>query len=319
MKDKLSDLIENIKYFIEDVWDFIKEHWKQVLIVLGVIVVVITATIIIVKMNNNKDNKIIVEPIQELELEDMDPELRNIYLENDKINEDFIATIKFDSGLIEKPVMQAKTIWNEDGTIRRFFSDSGNLVKESNYQTICDGECTGNDVYLWTNWETLEFDKLNTGGSIFMDYRNNLDDENIIIYGHHFSEQYKYDPERKKAFTPLEKLIEKENYEPNKYIQLILEDEIRVYQIAAVFEYDISNGDNYQYYRTNYEYTFDGEYDEGYTQKYFDAIKKKAYYETGVALNKGDKTLTLQTCYSLRSNYREVVVAKEIRRTKYKI
>ena len=73
---------------------------------------------------------------------------------------------------------------------------------------------------------------MNKGGSVFMDYRNDLDDENIIIYGHHFSPPF--DPSRTRAFTPLELLMEEENYADNNKITLILDNEIREYVVAAV-------------------------------------------------------------------------------------
>ena len=253
--------------------------------------------------------------IQEIEQEKEPSPLVIEYQKNKEKNEDYVAKLSFKSGLIDKPVVQAKSIYNKDGSLKRFFTESGKLVTEDVISTACGGDCTGNDVYIWTDWETGNYDRIDNGGSIFMDYRNELSDQNLIIYGHHFSEEYKYDKERSKAFTPLEKLTEQENYKDNKYIDLILNGEIRTYEVAVIFEYSLLVDDSeMQYYRTNYNTTYTGEDDPDYAEKYFAKIKELAYYDTGVELKPEDKTLTLQTCYSLRPNYREILVAKEISR-----
>ena len=64
-----------------------------------------------------------------------------------------------------------------------------------------------------------EYDYDNKGGSIFMDYRNVLSDQNLIIYGHYFSTLYDKDVDRVKAFTPLEKLLDESNYKKNSKIK----------------------------------------------------------------------------------------------------
>ena len=260
-------------------------------------------------------NTVDTTPIQELEKEAMDSSLREEYLRNKAINEDYVGKIII-GNLINLPFVQAKNVYNSKGEYYTFYDINGNQIKEENKDFGCDDfACTGNDVYLWTDWETGQYDKMNKGGSIFMDYRNLLEDQNIIIYGHHFSPPF--NPERDRAFTPLELLMEKENYEENKYITIVLDNEIREYEIAYVYEYSLLEEDDPQYYRTNYSVTNDGEYDEGYYEKYISQIKEKAYYETGVKIPEGSNTLTIQTCYSNRTDYRLIIVAKELERTYY--
>ena len=245
----------------------------------------------------------------------MDSELREEFLANKAKNEDYVGKIVFDSGLIDLPFVQAKSVYNNDGEFYTLYDIGGHQITEDEKDYGCDGVCTGNDVYIWTDWETGQYDKMNKGGSVFLDYRNEIDDQNLIIYGHHFSEPF--DPERNRAFTPLEKLMEQENYEENKFFSLILDNEIREYQIAYVYEYSLLKEDEPEYYRTAYDYTIDGESDPGYYDKYIEKVKEQSYYDTGLSLTTADKTVTLQTCYSNRPDYRLIIVAKELGRVTY--
>ena len=146
----------------------------------------------------------------------------------------------------------------------------------------------------------MSYDYNIEGGSVFMDYRNDLFDQNIIIYGHHFSEGGGNDPERNKAFTPLELLLKEENYKANKDLKLILDNETRTYQLVYVYvfetdnEYDLAN---LQYYRTSYNYDeFEDIVDENYYSNYIKAVEEEKLYDSGQHLTTDDKTLTLQTC-----------------------
>ena len=162
----------------------------------------------------------------------MDPELRSMWLSNKEINEDYVGQIIFDSGLIDLPFVQAKSTIREDGEPYRFYTADGALVEDPYAYN-------GNDVYIWTSWKTGEYDRYEEGGSVFMDYRNYLKDQNIILYGHHFVGDW--DPEGKKQFTPLDVLLNEENYEENKSLRLILDNEIRSYIVTHVFTIDIED------------------------------------------------------------------------------
>ena len=131
-----------------------------------------------------------------------------------------------------------------------------------------------NEYYLNYNADNEK----DTQGAIFMDYRNTLDDQNIILYGH-----YVYYDENAK-FTPLTKLTEQANYEDNKYITFEMMDETRTYEIAYGDEFD----------------------------SYIDYISQKAFYDTGVNISASDHILTLQTCVRNREDLRLIIVAKQI-------
>lgn len=145
-----------------------------------------------------------------------------------------------------------------------------------------------NNEYLRLNFEK-EYHRY---GTIFMDYRNTLDDQNIIMYGHYVY----YDEDG--MFTELHLLKDQDNYEEHKYIELETIEGIRQYQVAAVFYYDL-NADYPQYYQTSYS-DIDG---------YLEDIAMTQFYDTGIEITNKSKLLTLQTCVRNRDDLRLIVVA----------
>lgn len=154
-------------------------------------------------------------------------------------------------------------------------------------------QATDNEKYLNLSWDLVE----STHGAVFMDYRNTMEDQNIILYGH-----YVYKDESL-IFGPLHNLIKQENYEKNKFINLNLENEQRTYEIANVFYYEMDNP-TLEYFHTNY--------DEDYFNLYFENVKNRSFYDTGVEIKYGDQFLTLQTCVRNRDDLRLIVIAKMI-------
>lgn len=248
-----------------------------------------------------------------VETEDKKDELlesyRALYKENKAINEDYVGEIIFDSGLVNVSFVQARSCFKENGEMYTFYTEDGKQVTDAS-------QYNGNDVYIWTYWKTGEYDYNDNGGSTFMDYRNNLADQNLIVYGHHFSVWN--DETRTKAFTPLEQLLEQENYQKNRYATLVLENEIRKYEVACVYEFDATKEEDYidlQYWRTNYNYDdYDGNaYDENYYKNYIAAAHESEHYPTGVEWTTNDQTLTLQTCIGGHAGELfEIVVLRQI-------
>ncbi len=277
------------------------------------IFVLISAGVISLPGRNQKTpQETVVEEADELEA--LKKEYRQIYDENKAINEDYVGEIIFDSGLIRVSFVQAKSCYKEDGELYQFYTEDGKLVTDAS-------DYTGNDVYIWTYWKTGEYDYNDNGGSTFMDYRNNLADQNLIVYGHHFSVWN--DETRSKAFTPLEQLLEEENYPDNRYVTLVLQNEIRKYEIVSVYEFNATREEDFtdlQYWRTNYNYDdYDGNaYDPDYYRNHIANIRKAQLYDTGIALSEEDQTLTLQTCIGGHAGELfEIVVLKQISSTSY--
>ena len=288
---------------------------KKLIIVLLFILVVLSSIFLYVTVRfdlfkNTEEVVVVPEEKEETkpEIDDKYTKLRQRWNANKQINDDYVGEIVFDSGIIDLSFVKADDVYDSNGNQYIFYDIDGNVITDM--EEGCDGySCSGNDVYLWTYWKTMEYDKFDNGGSVFMDYRNSLNDENLIIYGHHFS--IEYNPERDKAFTCLENFVNKDYYEDNKYLSLVLDGEIRRYEIASVYRCDIYD-EAAEYYRTSYNYDFDGYEDPGYKERYFEHIKDIEYYDTGVDLNGGDYTLTLQTCFSGEPDYREILVCKQI-------
>ena len=278
----------------------------------SVFVLISAGVISLPKRNENVPEQSVVEEVDELE--ELKKQYRQLYDENKAINEDYIGEIIFDSGLIQVSFVQAKSCYKENGEMYKFYTEDGKLVTDAS-------DYTGNDVYIWTYWKTGEYDYNDNGGSTFMDYRNNLADQNLIIYGHHFSVWN--DETRTKAFTPLEQLLEEENYADNRYVTVVLQNEIRKYEIAVVYEFNATKEEDFmdlQYWRTNYNYDdYDGNaYDPNYYGAYLASIRKAQLYDTGVTLSENDQTLTLQTCIGGHAGELfEIVVLKQISSISY--
>ena len=240
---------------------------------------------------------------EEIPSNPMNPELRSMWLSSKEINEDYVGQIVFDSGLIDLPFVQAKSTIKEDGEPYRFYTADGTLVEDPYAYN-------GNDVYIWTSWKTGEYDRYEEGGSVFMDYRNYLKDQNIILYGHHFARDW--DPEGKKQFTPLDVLLYEENYESNKNLRLILDNEIRSYVVTNVFTIDIEDDYESQIIRTDMNEDFSGNPEPRFFREYIDYMNRISRYNSGETLSDNDRILTLITCLEHQPRYRQIVVCKEV-------
>ena len=233
----------------------------------------------------------------------MDPELRSMWLTNKKINEDYVGQIVFDSGLIDLPFVQAKDVYKKDGSLYTFYDKNGHLIEEA------EGH-TGNDVYIWTNWKNGKYDLDEEGGSVFLDYRNSLADPNLIIYGHHFARDY--DPSGSRQFTPLDALLSKDNYEENRYLKLILDNEIRSYVVTNVFTINVYDEYEAQVIRTDFNEDMSGNAEPRFYSEFITYMNTISKYDTKELLNTGDRTLTLITCLQHQPEYRQVIICKEV-------
>ncbi len=153
-------------------------------------------------------------------------------------------------------------------------------------------QCEDNEKYLKTDFEGNYAGQ----GTVFLDYRNTLEDQNLIVYGH-----YVYYDETA-MFSPLHQLKEEANYTQNRIITLTLKEEIRKYEIAVVYYYEMGNPD-LEYFHTDYGDRL---------MSYLEHIQEKAFYSTGVEIKEEDHLLTLQTCVRDREDLRLIVVAKQI-------
>ena len=136
-------------------------------------------------------------------------------------------------------------------------------------------------------------------GTVFMDYRNTMEDMNLILYGNTvFSE-------KELRFGPLHNLIDQKSYNQNKSIVFQLEDQERIFEIMAVLHFDL-NVTDVDYAITNYT--------EDQFAAYLNYIEEHNLIETKTELTYKDRLLTLQTDVENMPEVKLVVVAKEVDR-----
>ena len=146
-----------------------------------------------------------------------------------------------------------------------------------------------NDYYLNHNFEK----KSNVGGWIFLNYNNNIDDKNIIIFGHNMKNG--------SMFGTLKNTLKKEwqQNKSNHTFKFITEEKEYTYKIFSTYQTKVED-----YYLKN-NFNNDKEY-----MNFINTIKKRSNYDYNVDINSNDKIITLSTCSG--NNYRVVVHAKKV-------
>lgn len=212
------------------------------------------------KIINDNDNQLGIEVVDNLD-DDKNEEIVNSYI--DKYNND---DVKGEISIINTDYKKA-------------------LMQYSN-----------NDYYL----NHLEDGTSNFMGSIYLDFRVDIDNSNkLLIFGHNSSNV-------DMPFKILEEYYDYDYYKEHQYIKIITKNKTRLYQIYSV-HVEVSD---FSYMATE----FDNE-DEWY--KHINTFKERSMYDTGVTVDKDDKILILQTCSTHRkySKYNQkflLVVAKEV-------
>lgn len=132
-----------------------------------------------------------------------------------------------------------------------------------------------NDYYL-----THLFDgKANSSGSIFMDYRNNIDltDIHTIIYGHHMKNG--------SMFSALTKFKDQSYYEAHKKAIIVLKD--KMYELQFLAGYVTNVEDN------SWDLDFA---DDNAALNWAKNSQKKSSFKADIEPEIGDKYVTLSTC-----------------------
>ena len=156
-----------------------------------------------------------------------------------------------------------------------------------NYPVV---QTNNNDYYLKHNI----LKRYSTDGWIFLDYRNNLNnDRNTIFYGHNLL--------NKTAFGSISKMFGKNYYNnSNHEIYVIDENNIYVYKVFSIY-----------YSKPITDYLQVEFYDDEYLN-FLNGLKTKSKFNFGEELNVNDKIITLSTCTDDNSG-RKVVHAKQVR------
>lgn len=144
-----------------------------------------------------------------------------------------------------------------------------------------------NEEYLYKNFKGEE----NRGGSIFVDSRNVLGDDNIIIHGHNMKD--------KSMFGTLSNLLKPEYLSENKTIYIYLENKVLEYEIFSVY---ITNGEMFPYEN---KFETDEEFNNYINLVMSKSIHNLDYFEDGKR-----NIITLSTCTNATGEERTIVNAK---------
>jgi len=159
------------------------------------------------------------------------------------------------------------------------------------------------NYYLYRDF----YGEADRAGCLILDTDSDLKGEgttNLIIHGHNMKSGT--------MFGELDKYREKAYAEEHGRILLITKEEVREYEVFAVFYSQVYLTTDitfkfYNFFRADTEEQF---------QYFYENIKKLSLYDTGVEAVPGDDFLTLSTCSYHTEDGRFVVVAKEKERKK---
>lgn len=148
-----------------------------------------------------------------------------------------------------------------------------------------------NDYYL-----NHDFNKnYLSSGSIFMDYRNNFEEnKTVTLYGHHMR--------NKTMFGELTKFKDEDFFNENNLIRVEDKDNTYIYEVFSVYVADLNNKD---YLKV----TFENEKDKS---DYINYIKNRSLYKKAIDVNPSDDIISLYTCSYEFDNARTIVHGKLI-------
>ena len=133
-------------------------------------------------------------------------------------------------------------------------------------------------------------------GSEFLDYRNTLNDNKLLIYGHSGKE-------KELPFLQLHKYTSEEYYKAHKYIYLYTKEEKRKYLIFSSY---VENKD--------YDYVNLKSYSGLSWKEHLNKLKNKSEYNVDVELKDDSKIIILQTCtVNSQGGIYRLVIGLEIR------
>lgn len=130
---------------------------------------------------------------------------------------------------------------------------------------------------------------------VILDYRNNIIDRKLLIYGHNSRTL------KNAVFHDLELYLNENFYIKNKYIYLNLNSEETKWEIFSIM---IKKAKKYPHTIVSFN-------DSDWIT-HLNWLKEESIYDTHVSVNKNDKIITLQTCYYKPANSFLVISAKKI-------
>lgn len=141
----------------------------------------------------------------------------------------------------------------------------------------------------------------NINGSIFLDYRVDIDNsDKLLIFGHS-------SPNYTLPIMIIENYNSKDYYNKHPYIYISTTKKVRKYQIFSAYV-EVSDWDYMKIVYKSIEEKL----------AHYQKLKNKSFYETNVDVNENDNILIVQTCSNLKeySKYSKkymLVIAKEVK------
>ena len=148
-----------------------------------------------------------------------------------------------------------------------------------------------NDFYL-----NHDFNKnYLASGSIFMDYRNDFEnDKSVIVYGHHMR--------NKTMFGELANFKKEDFFKENNLISIEYKGKTYTYEVFSAFVANLSKDD---YLKVSFE-------DNSDYENYINYLTDRSIYKTDIDIDSNDKIITLYTCSYEFNNARTIVSGKLI-------
>lgn len=137
-------------------------------------------------------------------------------------------------------------------------------------------------------------------GTVFMSYDQTDASQNKTLYGHWIQNSVK-------KFSNLHKLKDPANYDKYKTFEYADENYTYEYEVAYVIYHETYEDDN------NVPY-WQGDFTDSEFETFVNNANHQAMYDTGVAINRDDNLLSLQTCITYDSEERLVIIAREVSR-----
>ena len=221
------------------------------------------------------------------EIQSYAPTISDVYLSDDG-GESSSNEIQDNDDLVESEENN-KTINTNEEELKSINSNYEMWIQipntEINYPIV---QAEDNEYYLKHNFKN----ESNMSGTIFVDYRNNIDeDKNIIVYGHNMRNGT--------MFNNITKFKEDSFFNSNDTINIIRNNTLYQYEIFSVYVEDES------------KVSLDIEFidDEAFV-KYVSNEGLKSMYNKDITISKEDKIITLVTCSYEYTGARTILVAK---------
>ena len=263
---------------------------KNVILILVIITFIITLTISIFnivkwKMDSNKTNDEITNIQENVDVEKVqDTENTEIIEPSEKVPEGnpYWDYIKMD--MINIDLNELKKINNE---VKGWIKVNGTNI---NYPFV---QTNNNSYYLTHSFNK----KKNSAGWVFLDYRNNLNnDKNTIYYAHGRTDNTMFGS--LKSILSKSWLKNKNNY----IIKISTTTENSLWQIFSAYHIPTTS----DYLTINF-------YNDNEYQTFLEKLISRSTYNFNTTVNTNDRIITLSTCYN--DNEKMVVHAKLIKRT----